>query len=96
MLTLIMPKNAVTISIITTVLVLLAETKRHGGPNSQKKSVRCNRIAMQLMISGNTVCRNQGEPPARRVFRWQHSEDFGDRSQHLPPSALPQARPILD
>jgi hypothetical protein len=79
MLTLTMPKNAVTISIITTVLVLPAETKRHGRPNSQKKSVGRNRIAMQLMSSGNTVCRNQGEPPARLVFGWQHSEDFGDR-----------------
>jgi hypothetical protein len=53
MLTLTMPHNAATISIITTVLYAPAQTKRHRGPNSQKNSLRRNRFAMQLMISGN-------------------------------------------
>jgi hypothetical protein len=69
MLTLTTPKNnAVPVSIIATVLFGPAETKRHGWPNSQKKSESGNRFTLQLVISGNTACQKGGEPPARPVF----------------------------
>src|SRR3979411_1359837 len=49
-----------------------AETKRHGGPNSQKNSLRRKRFAMQLVISGNRECQKGGWLPARLASVWQH------------------------
>jgi hypothetical protein len=43
------------------------ETKRHGGPNSQKNSASRTRFAMQLMISGNRECQKRGRPLANGV-----------------------------
>jgi hypothetical protein len=42
-----------------------AQTKRHRGPNSQKKSPGPHSIADRLMISSNRQCRKDGEPLAR-------------------------------
>jgi hypothetical protein len=49
-----------------------AETKQHGRPNSQKNSMSNNGFAGRLMISGNRASQENGKPPARLAFGWQH------------------------
>jgi hypothetical protein len=73
-----------------------ATTKRHGRPNSQKKSKSCNHFARSLRIYGNTECRKSGEPPAGPAFGRRdpggNPVSFGDRN---PSSYLQQEAPIL-
>lgn len=55
MLALMKPKNAVTVSIIATVLSALVTTERQASPHSQKDFEAAPEIAIQLMIWSNTA-----------------------------------------
>jgi hypothetical protein len=68
MLALMKPKNAVTVSIIATVLSAPGcRQKRHAGPHSQKDFEPAPKIAIRLMICCNTVFRKQ--KAAAKLFR---------------------------
>jgi hypothetical protein len=59
MLALMKPKNAVTISIIATVLRALGGQKRYAGPHSQRDFEPPPKIGIRLMIWSNTAFRRR-------------------------------------
>jgi hypothetical protein len=59
MLALMKPKNAVTVSIIASVLAPLGRQKRQAGPHSQKDFEPVPKIGIRLMIWSNTGFRRR-------------------------------------